>query len=319
MDNLSRSQRNGLVAEPLDRLAHMRTQDQWLDRVARSARSRFLPVYRNLNLITAGGTPRARLLTRSELNANGIPPECLILLGEDANHLYFAVPVNDDAAAPGERLSETGRFVDLRTTAAVLEDRDAALLAYARGMTYWHRTHQYCGSCGTRNRSLRAGHLLVCTNSECQASHFPHTDPAVIVLVHEDDRCLLGRKSEWPAQRYSTIAGFVEPGETVEQAVVREVREETGVEVGSVAYHSSQPWPFPGAVMLGYHARPTTTHIHTLDDELEDARWFSREQVSDAIAKRGPLRLPPRISIARRLIEDWHDGRFGGGRTQPGG
>ena len=144
-----------------------------------------------------------------------------------------------------------------------------------------------------------------CSSPDCAATEFPRTDPAVIVLVHDGERCLLGNKHGWPENRFSTIAGFVEPGETIEQAVVREVGEETGVGASSLEYHSSQPWPFPGSVMLGFLAGAASTEITLNDGELKDARWFSRDEVEAAKVKAGWLRLPSRISIARRLIEDW--------------
>ena len=185
-----------------------------------------------------------------------------------------------------------------------LIDRDeGGALAYARAMTHWHATHLYCGACGAPTESREGGHIRVCTNESCAKHHFPRTDPAVIMLVEKGDRCLLGRKSEWAQGRYSTLAGFVEPGESLEDAVRREVMEETGVVVSDVEYHSSQPWPFPASLMLGFFCKAETEAIHRNDKELEDARWFTREELN---AGQGGLGIAPRpISIARRLIDDW--------------
>jgi len=179
-----------------------------------------------------------------------------------------------------------------------------ALLAYARGMLTWHRRHRFCGSCGGATDSAEAGFLRVCRNPECQHHHFPRTDPAVIMLVVDGERCLLGRQARWPAGMYSTLAGFVEPGETLEEAVAREVKEESGVSVRRVRYHSSQPWPFPTSLMLGFYAEAASHDIAVNGDELEDARWFERGWLRENDGKNGFF-LPRRDSIARRLVNDW--------------
>jgi NAD+ diphosphatase len=176
-------------------------------------------------------------------------------------------------------------------------------------MVFWHTRHRYCGLCGSPTRSEEAGHMRRCTDAACNAMHFPRTDPAVIMLVTDGDRALLGRNKNFPLPgMYSTLAGFVEPGESLEDAVAREVREETGIEVGAVQYHSSQPWPFPGNIMLGFHAEARTTEITIDYGELEDARWFTRDWLSSHVDD-DSFRLPRLDSIARRLIEDWLHGR----------
>ena len=301
MDQLARSLRNGLVAPAVNRAAPQRDDESWLDTAIRSPASRFLPVWRDLNLI-ARQPPRAVLLTAEQCPA--LTRERYVLLGSDGATTYFALDLPSRQPSP-TAWNQLGALQDLRQVGILLEDPDAALLAYARGLCFWHNRHRYCGVCGNTTHSLRAGHLRVCSEPTCDTPHFPRTDPAIIVLTYAGDRCLLGRKPEWPPGRFSTIAGFVEPGEAVEQAVVREVKEETGVEITRVSYHSSQPWPFPSSVMLGFHAQAASTDIRRGDDELEDVRWFSRSEIEQAVAKTGPLRLPPRISIARRLIEDW--------------
>jgi NAD+ diphosphatase len=149
------------------------------------------------------------------------------------------------------------------------------------------------------------GHVMRCTDAACGGTSFPRTDPATIMLVHEPGgaRALLGRKAEWPEGRYSTLAGFVEPGESLEDAVAREVREEAGVEVGDIRYFASQPWPYPQSIMLGFFAEATTTDIRT-SDELEDARWFTRDEVRE-MREKTRVALPGIDTIARRLIEAW--------------
>src|SRR5207245_11209184 len=173
-------------------------------------------------------------------------------------------------------IAEAGvRFADLRQLAGRLERGEGALLALARAMMFWHSRHRFCGLCGSPTRSEEAGHMRRCTDPGCDTMHFPRTDPAVIMLVTDGDRALLGRNKNFPvAGMYSTLAGFVEPGESLEDAVAREVREETGVEVGAVHYHSSQPWPFPGNIMPAFPAQARTTEITIASGELDDHRWF---------------------------------------------
>jgi NAD+ diphosphatase len=174
-------------------------------------------------------------------------------------------------------------------------------------MIAWRRRHRYCGTCGATTYAAKSGHVLVCSDPACRSEQFPRIDPAIIVLVSDGDRALLGRQANWPLGRYSTIAGFVEPGESLEDAVAREVMEETGIEVDRIDYHSSQPWPFPASLMLGFMAHAVTSQIHLRDQELEDARWFSRAELAATDAL-----LPPQQSISFRLIEHWFNA--GGGK-----
>ncbi|MEX2647535.1 MAG: NAD(+) diphosphatase, partial [Alphaproteobacteria bacterium] len=180
---------------------------------------------------------------------------------------------------------------------------DAAVLAHARALTTWHARHQYCGACGSPTVVREAGHVRVCANPACGAQHFPRTDPAVIMLVTYRDRCLLGRQKSWPDPVYSTLAGFVEPGESLEEAVAREVMEEVGVPLSEVVYHSSQPWPFPLSIMLGFSAVAETDRLVIDGSEIADAKWLTREDVLNHEAL--GFRLPRRHSIARHLLEDW--------------
>ena len=168
---------------------------------------------------------------------------------------------------------------------------------------HWHGRHLHCGICGYATESRSGGHVRVCTNAGCSASHFPRTDPAVIMLVSRGDACLMGHNKRFPQKLYSALAGFVEPGESLEEAVAREVMEETGVEVANVRYHSSQPWPFPASIMLGFHADAVSEEITVDNDELKDARWFSRDDVRNFEAL--GLMLPRPDSIARQLVEHW--------------
>jgi len=216
-----------------------------------------------------------------------------LYLGRLEGQPYFAVR--------GELPRRLGaRALGLREVGAVLGDRDAGLLVHAVALTNWHATHLRCPRCGTLTDIVQGGAVRRCP--EDGSEHFPRTDPAVIVLVTDGaDRCVLGRQASWPAGRYSTLAGFVEPGESAEQAVVREVLEESGVQVREVSYRASQPWPFPSSLMLGFRALCDADAAPSArDDELEDVRWFDRDEL------RGRLTgLPPQVSIAHGLISDW--------------
>jgi NAD+ diphosphatase len=178
---------------------------------------------------------------------------------------------------------------------------------------HWHQRHHFCGVCGSPTRSEEAGHQRRCTNSACNAVHFPRTDPAVIMAVSDGarngkDRLLLGRQASWPPGMRSVLAGFVEPGESLEEAVAREVKEEVGIEVEDVRYHSSQPWPFPGSIMLGFNAHALSTEIRLSPEEIAEAAWYTREQLR-ASPEDESFRLPRRDSIARRLVEGWIAGK----------
>jgi NAD+ diphosphatase len=289
---MSRDRSNFLADTPLDRLGHLRKDAAWLE--AARAHGRYIAVWNRKVLVSGGESPAPVFLDPGAL-AGSAGADDSILLGEHGAIPCFAVALK---RAPAGSLP--GEFEEIRSVAHRLAPDDAALLAYARAMTSWHERHGHCSVCGTPTESIEAGHARACPG--CNAKHFPRVDPAIIVLVADEERCLLGRQAEWPAGRYSTIAGFVEPGESLEEAVRREVLEETGVQVGQVDYHSSQPWPFPASLMLGFRAVPTARAIALRDGELEDARWVAR----DDIAARQVL-LPPRVSIAYRLIEEWFD------------
>ena len=197
---------------------------------------------------------------------------------------------------------DMGEFADLRAVAGALSAQDAPVLAHARGLMHWRSRHRFCGVCGGACTPRSAGNVMLC--SVCDTQHFPRTDPAVIMLVADEDRVLLGHSARFPnSTMYSTLAGFVEPGESLEEAVAREVFEEVGVRVTGVQYHSSQPWPFPASIMLGFYARAVTTEITIDENEIVDARWFTRDQLRNA--DRHGFSLPRLDSIARRLIEDW--------------
>ena len=303
MDHLVRSQRNSFTASPFDRATDRRRDPDWLSARAEDSGTRYLPVWRLQSLFT-GDPPQPVLLTPEALRTHVAAPAAT-LLGVRDSQAFFALDLVAEEDPP-PALAQMGVFRDLRQVAPLLDRDLGTLLAYARAMAYWHQRHRFCGTCGSPTTSREGGHVRVCTNERCREQHFPRTDPAVIVLVSCGPRGLFGRKASWPAGQYSTIAGFVEPGESIEDAVAREVREETGVEVAQVAYHSSQPWPFPSSLMLAFTAQAAGDAITVDRTELEHARWLTREELRAGL-RDGTLRLPPSVSVSYRLIEDWFD------------
>ena len=294
---------NFYTATALDRAGHRRREPGWIAEQLRHPETRFVAVWRGQNLVTAPGTtaPAPVLLAHHVvLTTEGE----MTLLGLREERALFAIDLSRDEQPLRTLGIENAEFTDLRRIGPLLARDEGALLAYARGIVHWHTRHRFCGVCGSPTQSEDAGHVRRCTNPDCKAQHFPRTDPAVIMLVTDGERALLGRQKVWPKGQHSTLAGFVEPGESLEQAVMREVREETGIVVDDVTYHSSQPWPFPASIMLGFTARAVTTEIQLDPDELEGARWFDRSYIRGHDDDE-EFRLPRRDSIARRLIEDW--------------
>jgi NAD+ diphosphatase len=264
---------------------------------------RFVPVWREKNLFAEEGNPRPVFLSPADAGELIPTAESIILLGQDEDQTYFAIGLPAEGDTP---LTGMGNFRNLRWAAALLEEQDCALLAYAKSMAHWHQRHRFCGTCGSPTKSASSGHVRICGDAECGQPFFPHMGPAIIVLVTLRERCLLGRKAEWPENMYSTLAGFVEPAESLEAALVREVREEAGVEIASMRYFASQPWPFPNSLMLGFTAQAASEAIRVGEDELEDARWFTREEIRKGLAQ-GTFRLPLKLSISFHLIENWFD------------
>ena len=282
----------------VDRNGERRKDPDWLAEALSSKETRFVPVWGDRCLV--GGDPPGAVLLKRRQADQLIREDNVIFLGLFRNQPAFAVAVNRNIDAP---YAEVGEFKDLRFLGTVLPPDEANLVAHARALVLWHGATLYCGKCGSASQPDAGGNTRRCCNPDCNQEIYPRTDPAIIVLVADGDRCVLGRQAGWPEGRYSTIAGFVEPGESLEDAVRREVYEETNIRVGAVRYHSSQPWPFPSALMLGFIAEATSDDINLNDGELEDARWFTRDQL-----KAGKVGLPFGISIARRLVDHFISG-----------
>lgn len=283
----------------LDRAADRRRDADWLDKAWAAPDTQVAVVIGDKMLVNPERTG-LRLLAPAEA-----PEGARIFLGIDREsgagqtadgRAVFAVLADGQ---PDES------YAGLREMGVVLDNREAGIAVHVIGLANWHAVHTHCANCGEHTVVVEAGHVRDCP--ACGAHHFPRSDPAIIVLVTDDqDRALLGRNAAWPEGRYSTLAGFVEPGESLEAAVRREVLEETGVVVGAeIEYAGSQPWPLPSSLMLGFYAKAASTDIEVDADEIAEARWFTREDVR-ALVEAGTMALPGSISISRRLIEGWY-------------
>jgi len=289
----------------LNRMAERRTDSVWLQEVATHKDAVVLPVWRTHNLIDDGPEkPKAVRLTVESISEILDDTAHLVFLGYRGKVPHFTIDMSHiDEPHKLTPLKGTGEFTDIRGISLDLPKQDGGLLAYSRAISQWHKTHKFCGHCGSPSVPRDGGHMRQCNNLECNAQHFPRTDMAVIMLVSLGDKIVMGRKKDWPKDRFSILAGFVEPGETLEGAVAREVMEEVGIPITNIHYHSSQPWPFPSNLMLGFFAEAESEEINIQDDELSEARWFTRKELIDeakAYAKK-----PHSVSIARRLISEW--------------
>jgi NAD+ diphosphatase len=310
VDSFTVAQRNAFVSHAVGRAHEHRSDEDWLLERRLHPTTRFVVVWHDQVLLDPEASPHLRRLTASEVEA--LKARCpsqtgeTVLLGHFDDVTYFGVGLDDACELAGEGEEPKVHFVDLRSAAVLLGPEEGALAAQAKAMVHWHRQQHFCGRCGNPTRSEEGGYARRCTQEGCGQVHFPRVDPAIIVLVTRREQCLLGRQPSWPRGRYSNIAGFVEPGESLETAVAREVWEETGIAIEGLRYHSSQPWPFPQSLMVGFVAEAATTEIRRNDGELEDARWFTRETIRDGLLE-GQLGLPSPYSISFHLIEDWYD------------
>ncbi len=296
--------RIALTRHEVERSTARRTDDEWLAAAWADPRTRVLVVDEGKALARIGDGAAELLFTSPDRAPDGTR----FLLGTDADDVaYFGV------CGPLPSVSRTGLDADvreagLREAGVLLTDREAGLLTHAVALANWHAVAAFCSRCGAPTEPAMAGHSRRCTAD--RSEHFPRCDPAVIMLVTDpDDRCLLARNAQWPARRVSILAGFVEPGESAEQAVAREVHEETGVRVGAVRYAGSQPWPMPHSLMLGFRAAAVSTEITVDADEIAEARWYGRDDLRDAIMG-GDLLMPPSLSISRWLIDTWYGGEL---------
>ncbi len=303
MDELQRSLLNVFTYSDLDRKVQQRKENHQILALQKMPCARYLMIHDNRFLVRTGAKYSPCFLNMTETSQLDCSLGTTVYLGTRKTKHYFAVELKNSQIA--DNLSDDNQqFVGLRECGRYLKARNASLLSYAKALINWHEMHRFCGVCGCSTESGQGGHVRKCTNDTCQKTHFPRTDPAIIVSVTRDGKCLFGRQRSWPPKRFSVIAGFVEPGESVEQAVAREVLEETDIEIDQIHYHSSQPWPFPGSIMLGYSATAKSETINLVDGELQEAHWRSIDEIIAGLIT-DEFRLPTPLSIAYRLIEDW--------------
>ncbi len=293
----------------LDRLVERRRDTAWFERALASETTRFVVGWQErLPVLDTAEGPRLASIGVPKLAplVTGEP----VLLGaiEDAVHVAIDVSNSDEADVVAV-LPEGARLAELREIGSLLPGPEAALAASHRGVLLWHAAQRHCGRCGAPTVIAEAGHTLTCTNSSCGAVHHPRIDPAVITLITDGERVLLGRNKRRPGSIYTCFAGFVEAGESLEGAVTREVFEEVGLRLADVRYHSSQPWPFPAQLMLGFLATASTFDVRLDEEEIADAQWFTRDELR-AIVPDGPVQLPRADAVARRMIDSWIAGEI---------
>ncbi len=305
---MRQTDQNFYAGAALDRVDKRRRDPDWIEACLADSATRFLPVWRGRILVADPERPSLAWLTTSEAKHYRDRGAVWALLGLVGETCYVALDVSiEETPDHAPLLVGRGHFSDLRVVGPLMERTEGALLAYARGLVYWHERQSFCGLCGSATALVQGGHVRRCGNESCATQHFPRTDPAVIMLIHDGaERCVMGRQKVWAPGMHSALAGFLEPGESLEEAVAREVEEEVGLRVRDVRYHSSQPWPFPSSLMVGFHARADFGPLRIDPVELESATWFDRETLRNSPEDES-LRLPRRDSIARRLINDWLD------------
>ena len=298
------------ASSAINRHGNYRNDENLLKNIIIEKNTKFIPFYNGKNLFTEINNNITPVIF-NKIELDDFFPNAMddtIFLGV-ANTLNY---IGVDLSSPNQKfecwLKKNNIIIDdLRKYGPVLDDIEASFLALSNGMFFWHNTHKFCGSCGSQNFSKEGGFVMKCSNNKCCKSHFPRTDPAIITLISFQDKVLLGRSPRFPDSMYSTLAGFVEPGESLEQALEREVFEEVGIKVKNIKYFNSQPWPFPASLMLGFFAETDDVDLNIDKDEIEDANWFDVSQLKNLThpdIKNG-FKLPRFDSIARRLVNNW--------------
>lgn len=289
----------------LDRKDLARSDSGLIKQLLSKPGTRFVLVWKGLNFFISNTRELNAMqwLARTDVEQLFDQAE-FIYLGQDRDQIdYICMDISFCSEESLDFLHSYGQFGDLREADPSISGDEGSILAYAKAMHHWHSRSEYCSVCGSVALSGQAGHIRSCKNSDCGTTHFPRTDAAVIVAVTFEDKILLGRQHNWPEGMMSVLAGFVEPGETLEHAVAREVHEESGIIVRNVCYQHSQPWPFPASLMVGFRAEAVSDQLQINTKEIESARWYSREQILKFDGK--TEYLPRKLSISRRLIEEW--------------
>jgi len=292
---------------PLNRVSEKRTDTAWVEAKRRDPTSLVLPMWRLEPFLLGSekSAPPLELgLVRAEIaDEFGLDDAICIFLGLDGDRGIFALDISEIANPTRTGpLAGLGHFREARTAASMVALRDAAIMAQAKAMIDWHQRHGFCPKCGAATKIMDAGYRRLC--DACKSEHFPRTDPVVIMLATHGEACLVGRGKLFPAGMFSALAGFVEPGETIEEAVRRELMEEANVKVGEVTYYATQPWPFPSSLMIGCFAKADSRDAHADENELAEVRWIERSVARELIeGKRvDGIMVPPRIAIAHHLI-----------------
>ncbi len=288
----------------LNRQGELRHDEQLFAKLLQQDDTLFLPLYKQFLAINDQGLIWLKLSEIQQLTGTLSKIHCIYLGLIDGKN-YFAYRLQSS-----EQLRTLSNLTsDLRTLLPQLNEQEAYLANVATALNQWHSSHQHCGYCGHETFATDSGFVRQCSNQDCTKQHFPRTDPAIIVAISHTDatgtaKLLLGRQANWPEKRFSVIAGFVEPGESLEQAVKREALEEIGIDICDIEYQNSQPWPFPQSVMLGFTAKAKTVDIQLKDQELETANWFSKKEIQQLV-KDEKMILPFKFSISRMLVEQW--------------
>ena len=295
----------------LNRSSELRKNESFLNSILKSEDVNFIPMRDDENyFVSEKNVIKPLILKRQELEffTKDINLSNTIFLGKINEKFYFSINIKSKIHKSTLDIYQGDIITDqLRNVIGGLTELDSSYLALAKGMTFWHEKNKFCGVCGSKTKIVEAGFVLKCINKDCNQSHFPRTDPAIITLVSNKDKVLLARSSRFPQKMYSTLAGFVEPGESLELALKREVFEEVGVNVDKIEYFQSQPWPFPASLMLGFFAETEDINLNIDKDEIEDANWFDIRQLKDLTHPdiKDGFKLPRFDSIARRLVNDW--------------
>ena len=296
------------AGNPLNRASEKRTDSNWIDSKRRDPSSLVLPLWRLAPFLLGSerSVPPIELGLLEPEIADSLTGASCIFLGLDGDRAVFALDVSEarDPAKHG-RLAGLGYFCEARTAAQMVSDKHAALIAQAKALIDWHQRHGFCPRCGARTKMVDAGYRRLC--GECNSEHFPRVDPVVIMLATNGDACLVGRGKQFPAGMFSALAGFVEPGETIEEAVRRELMEEASLKVGEVTYYATQPWPFPSSLMIGCFAQAESRDAKADENEVAEVRWIERRVARELIEGKQVegLRVPPPIAIAHHLIKTW--------------
>jgi NAD+ diphosphatase len=299
---------NTFAGNPLDRASERRGDRDWLRQRLEDPDSLALAIWNGRPLVEDDGGPdkgvRLAYLPTALAKELAAGEERLLFLGLWKETAVFAVDLEGEADPASGPLNGFGRFEDLRGIALRLPESDAAIIATTKAVFEWRRRHGHCSACGARTTVVDGGWKRVC--EACRTEHFPRTDPVVIMLPTFGERCLLGRQAAWPKGMYSALAGFLEPGENIEEACAREVKEEAGLTATAVRYHSTQPWPYPSSLMIGLIAEVSDDNAAPDQTELEEVRWFSREDARALLRGEFPGAFaPPRLAIAHQLIKAW--------------